>query len=635
MRPSARPQGFPPVLLHTVLRKGSSAVLQQMRGVAKYIWIFLFVAFVGGFLLADMSGLIGMTGVNTSTIVAKVNGEEIPYLAWEGLTRQLTQQQEQQSGRSITADERLQLEQQAFDQLVTDVLLQQEYERRGIRVTDEEVINAARFSPPPQFYQSPELQTDGRFDPAKYQRFLNSPVARQQGILQQLESYYRTEIPRTKLFSQLATETWINDASLWQSFKDERDSAQVKVVVFRPTPAQIAAATVTDAEARRYYDRYKGRWERPGRAVVSLVSINRIPSSADTARVVARLRELRQEISSGRATFAEVASRESQDSVSAAQGGDLGRGVRGRFVAPFETAAYALRAGQISEPVRTDFGWHLIQVTERKADTVAMRHILLRVEQGDSAATATDRAADRLAGLAAGASEPAKFDEAVQELGLLVTQVPVSEGQPAAYAGRGVRGVSGWAFSGVTVGETSDLIDDENGYYLARLDSLQVGGEQPFAVVKEDIIRALQERAAAAALLPQAEAFLADAKSNTLEAAAAKSGLTVDVTNTFTRMSFVEGLGFSNEAVGAAFGAPLGQPILVQVLDAVYVMRVDRRVEASRADFEAQKESLRRQRMNDAREERIRIWLDDLRREAKVDDRRREVNASLRRMVVE
>jgi peptidyl-prolyl cis-trans isomerase D len=606
-----------------------------MRGVAKYIWIFLFVAFVGGFLLADMSGLIGQSGVTTSTVVAKVNGEEISYMAWEALTRSLTQQQEQQTGRSISADERLQLEQQAFDQLVTDVLLQQEYERRGIRVTDEEIIQAARFSPPPQFYQSPELQTDGRFDADKYQRFLTSPVARQQGLLRQLEDYYRSELPRTKLFSEIATETWVNDATLWQSFKDQRDSATVKVVSFRPTPAQIEAADVTEAEARRYYQRYRGRWERPGRAVVSLVSINRIPSSADTARVVARLRALRQEITSGRSTFAEVASRESQDSVSAAQGGDLGRGGRGRFVAPFETAAYALRAGQISDPVRTDFGWHLIQVTERKADTLAMRHILLRVEQGDSAATATDRAADRLAGLAAGSSEPAKFDEAAQALGLLVTQVPVAEGQPAAYAGRAVRGVSGWAFSGVVVGETSDLLDDENGYYLVRLDSLTAGGEQPFEVVKDDILRALQERKAADALVPQAEAFLADAKSTSLEAAAAKSGLTVDETGAFTRASFVQGLGFSNEAVGAAFGAPLGQPLLVKTLDAVYVLRVDRRTEASRTEFEAQKEALRRQRINQVREERIRVWLDDLRREADVDDRRREVNAMLRRMVVE
>ncbi|HRQ79122.1 MAG TPA: SurA N-terminal domain-containing protein, partial [Gemmatimonadaceae bacterium] len=98
-----------------------------MRGAAKFIWIFLFVAFVGGFLLADMSGLIGMTGVSPTTVVGEVNGKEIPYLAWENLTRQLVQQQEQQSGRPVSQDERLQAEQAAFDQLVQELLLQQEY----------------------------------------------------------------------------------------------------------------------------------------------------------------------------------------------------------------------------------------------------------------------------------------------------------------------------------------------------------------------------------------------------------------------------------------------------------------------------------------------------------------------------
>jgi len=605
-----------------------------MRGVAKYIWIFIFVAFVGGFLLADMSGLIGQ-GVTTSTVVAKVNGREIPYIAWEGLTRSLVTQQEQQTGRSISLDERLQLEQQAFEQLVTDVLLLQEYERRGIGVTDEEVINAARFSPPPQFQQSPELQTDGQFDLEKYQRFLSSPVARQQGLLRQLEDFYRQEIPRTKLFAQLATETWLSDEALYRTFRDQRDSAVVSYVAFRPTPAQIAAAEVSDAEARRYYDRYQGRWERPGSAVVSLVSVSRIPGPADTARTVARLRDLRQEIVSGRSSFADVARRESVDSTSAVVGGDLGRGTRGRFVPAFENAAFALRAGQISEPVRTDFGWHLIQATERKGDTLGLRHILLRVEQSDSSALASDRAADRLANIGAGSSDGRKFDEAAEALSLLVTQVPVMEGQTARYLGRGVRGVSGWAFSGARVGEVSDLIDDENGYYLARLDSLTPGGNQPFARVKDDIIQALKERTAAAALKAQAEAFVADARSTSLDAAAAKAGLTIEVTSPFSRTSFVQGLGFSNEAVGAAFGLPLGQPALVQTLDAVFVMRVERRTEAERAEFEATKGDLRRQQMTQFREERVRQWLEDLRREATVVDRRREINASLRRMTVE
>lgn len=605
-----------------------------MRGAAKFIWIFLFVAFVGGFLLADMSGLIGMTGVTTSTIVGEVNGEKIPYLTWENLTRQLVQQQEQQSGRAVTQDERLQAEQAAFDQLVSDILLQQEYERRRIRVTDAEIIQAAQYSPPPQFMQAPELQTDGQFDPAKYQRFLTSPVARQQGLLRQLEDYYRTELPRTKLFAQVAAETWVSDDVLWQAYKDERDTAEVSFVALRPTPAQVEAAEVSIAEARRYYQQYEDRWERPGRAVVSVVSISRTPTAADTAATVARLRALRAEISSGQTSFEDVAKRESQDSISAVEGGSLGRGVRGRFVAPFENAAFALRVGQISEPVKTDFGWHLIQATEKKGDTLAVRHILLRVAQGDSAATVTDRAADSLARIAAANSDPKKFDEAAQTLKLLVTQVPLVEGQTAAYAGRGVRGISGFAFSGTQVGEISDLIDDEDGYYLVRLDSLTEGGKQPFERVQEDILRALKERKAVEGLVAQGEALLADARATSLSAAATKAGLQMETTAPFNRRTFVPGLGFNNQAIGAAFGVAVGAPTLVRTMDAVIVLQTNRRSTVDRADFELIKTILRQRELPAAREARIRSYLEELRRNADVVDKRREVNATLRRQVV-
>ncbi len=591
-----------------------------MRGAAKFIWIFLFVAFVGGFLLADMSGLIGMTGVTPNTVVGEVNGREIPYLAWENLTRQLVQQQEQQSGRPVTQDERLLAEQAAFDQLVQEILLQQEYDRRGIRVTDEEIVQAARLSPPPQFYSAPELQTDGQFDPEKYQRFLASLAAASD------------DPPK---FDEVAAETWLSDEALFQAYKDERDSVEVSFVAFRPTPTQVEAAEVSTADARRYYDQYRDRWERPGRAVVSVVSLSRTPTAADTAATVAKLRELRQEIQSGTSSFEDVARRESADTLSGTQGGDLGRGPRGRFVAPFEDAAYALRVNQISEPVRTDFGWHLIQVTERKGDTLALRHILLRVQQGDSAATATDRQADRLASLAAASDDPTKFDAAATELSLLVTQVPVVEGQTAAYQGRGVRGVSGFAFSGVRVGEISDLLDDEDGYYLVRLDSLSEGGMQPFERVQDDIVQALKERKAVESLVPQAEAFLADARATTLEAAATKAGLELQTPAAFNRRTFVPGLGFNNEAVGAAFGAPMNTPVLARTFDAIFVLRANMRSTAEREDFDLIKEILRAREVPAAREARIRTYLEELRRNADVKDLRREVNATLRRQVIE
>jgi hypothetical protein len=109
----------------------------------------------------------------------------------------------------------------------------------------------------------------------------------------------------------------------------------------------------------------------------------------------------------------------------------------------------------------------------------------------------------------------------------------------------------------------------------------------------------------------------------------------VDTSRAFTRLGFVEGLGFSNEAIGAAFGIPVGAPALVRTIDAVVVLRVDWRTGASREAFTEQRLAQRQTMTNAAREARVRQFLDNLRREAKIVDRRREINAALRRQVVE
>ena len=74
-------------------------MLQQMRSAAKYIWLFIVVAFVGGFLLAETSGLLGRTPVTPTTAVAKVNGREILYTDWRNRVQQATQNQ-QRNGRT-------------------------------------------------------------------------------------------------------------------------------------------------------------------------------------------------------------------------------------------------------------------------------------------------------------------------------------------------------------------------------------------------------------------------------------------------------------------------------------------------------------------------------------------------------
>ncbi|MEP6835891.1 MAG: SurA N-terminal domain-containing protein, partial [Gemmatimonas sp.] len=177
-------------------------------------------AFVGSFLLYETSGLADKAAVTTTTAVATVNGQDIPYTVWQRAVAQLEQDEQQRLGHSLTLDERRTVEDQAYEQLVSNILLEQEYKRRGISVTDDEILQEARNSPPPQLLQAPELQTDGRFDQEKYRRFLSSSNAKQGGLLAQLEGYYRSDIPRRKLFDQISSDVYLSDERLWQIWRD-------------------------------------------------------------------------------------------------------------------------------------------------------------------------------------------------------------------------------------------------------------------------------------------------------------------------------------------------------------------------------------------------------------------------------
>src|SRR5438045_5668389 len=97
-----------------------------MRSAAKYIWLFIVVAFVGGFLLAETSGLLGRTPLTPTTAVAKVNGTDILYTDWQNQVQQATTQQ-QRAGRTLSQDELRQIQNDTFDEMVMNVLLTQEF----------------------------------------------------------------------------------------------------------------------------------------------------------------------------------------------------------------------------------------------------------------------------------------------------------------------------------------------------------------------------------------------------------------------------------------------------------------------------------------------------------------------------
>jgi peptidyl-prolyl cis-trans isomerase D len=601
-----------------------------MRGLAKYIWVLVALFFVGGFLLYETSGLMGRTPVTSSTAVAVVNGHDILYSDFQARVQNETQSEQQRTGQSLSQDDTRRIENSIFDQMVSEVLLNDEYSRRGIIVTPDEIREFARYAPPPWITSAAELQTDGRFDPDKYARLLASPQARQGGLLVSLETYYRTEIPREKLFDQIASGVYVTDTELWRSWKDQHDSAQASFVAFPAVPDSVGAKAISDADLRTYFDQHKDEFQGPGRAALSVVVLPRVITAADTAAAKAKASALREEIIKG-AKFEDVAKRESADTISGQNGGDLGKGGKGRFVPEFETAAYALSKGEISQPVLTPFGYHIIRLDDRKGDTLSLHHIQVRITASDSASTRIDREADVLTRTAGSSEEGAKLDTAAHALNLKVVRAQAIENQPVTLNGMTIPSASAWAFGGAKPGETSELFDDDNGYYLVRLDSLHQGGDPSFDDVKEDVRKQVSIMRQVDKLLPDAQKLASAAATSTLEAAAQQAAKTIQQTGMFTRSSVVPGLGQFSEPIGAAFGLPTGavsQP--VKSTDGVYVLRVDKRVLADSATWVVQKDVQKATRLQQLRQQKIQMFLQDIRKSAKVDDRRKQINAATR-----
>jgi peptidyl-prolyl cis-trans isomerase C len=134
-------------------------------------------------------------------------------------------------------------------------------------------------------------------------------------------------------------------------------------------------AAVDPTEIQKYYDAHRGEFERVKarhiliRAQGSPLAVRPGQKDLPEADALAKAIEIRKKIEGG-ADFAELARTESDDTTSGPLGGDLGTFGRNQMVPPFEEAAFAMKAGELSQPVKTPFGFHIIKVDERESKTL-------------------------------------------------------------------------------------------------------------------------------------------------------------------------------------------------------------------------------------------------------------------------
>ena len=601
-------------------------MLRTMREKTKIIMLILAVAFVGWLVFDVGMGVTGRGRGATSRDLGSVNGHPIRYQDWlQTYNAAADQARQRNPGQSMTREDQKSLEDYAFEQLVEARVLEDAYARRAIQVSDEELRDAAVRFPPEEITTAKDFQTDGRFDPQKWQRFLASGT--QPEFMAALEARYRAELPRLKLMEAVVSDLYEPDTKLWTMYRDTHDSATVKVLVINPDQAVAdASVRITPQDMERWYNTNKDSLKRPAMAFVSFLTISKVPQAVDSAAAMQLARALRDSIVRG-ADFAAIARSESSDSVSRVQGGELGTFGHRQMVLPFEQAAFKQPIGQVGPPVVSQFGIHIIKVEKRTKDSVTARHILIPIERRGARLDTLESRADSLDKMAADQTDPTTLDSAGRRMALRIQRAgPLFQGQPVVLNGDRVPDVGVWAFE-AKKGESSPVTETRDAYYVFRLDSLIPAGIPALGVAEPSVRAALLEekkRAAAEAIAHDAERRLAGGQ--TLEQVGQALRLPIQTVGPFVRTGNVPVLGAATEAVGLAFRLRVGERSrLLEGPTGFFFMEPTRRVRADSAAFEKQKETQRASVLQAARQVRVQAYLDALRREAKVVDNRAQI----------
>jgi peptidyl-prolyl cis-trans isomerase D len=327
--------------------------------------------------------------------VAKVAGENISQQDWDAAQRQQLDRMRQMFGDQVDLKllDTPETRRASLDNLIAQRAMLAEVKRDNLQVSDQSLAQNLLTIPG-------LVKPDGSFDndqykmllgaqgmtPALYEARLRQDLALQQlnGAVQGSAFAPKTVAARMsdlndqeRVVQQLvfknsayADQAKVSDDML-KAYYDKNNAqfqvpeqARIEYIVL-DSAAASSQVTVSDADIKSYYDQnqkqYAGTEER--RASHILIAVKKDASAADKAAAKAKADKLSAQLIANPSDFAKLAKANSDDPGSAEHGGDLGFFGPGMMVKPFEDAAFQMKQGEVSQPVQSDFGYHVIQLT--------------------------------------------------------------------------------------------------------------------------------------------------------------------------------------------------------------------------------------------------------------------------------
>jgi len=522
------------------------------------------------------------------------------------------------------------IDQQILQQLVDERAALAEADRLGIKASDEEVRQ--------RIFSMPAFQENGNFiGDQRYQQLLR--MQRPPLSPSEFEDSVRRSVAVEKLRATVTDWLSVADKDLEQEYRRRNDKVKLAVVGFTADTFR-KDVTASDADIASYFEAHKADFKIPEKRKIRYLLIDveamrakvNVPPAdieraynnnieqyttpeqvrashillktegKDDAAVKARIEDLLKQARAG-ADFAELAKKYSEDEGSAKNGGDLDYFQRGRMVAEFDQVAFSMQPGQISDPVKTQYGYHIIKLVDKKpATTKTLAEVRQQLADQLAYERAQAQAADLAQKLEREISRPVDLDRVarangltVQESGFFARDEPIMGLGPAPEA-------TARAFD-MKQGDVSGSTRVSRGYVFLALVAKQDPYLPKLDEVKERVRDEVVKEKARTLSKQKAVEIAAKLKSAAdFEKAAKAAGVEAKTTDLITRDSPIPDLGSAPAVEDAAFKLPVGA-----VSDAIAtdngsaVIKVLEKKETTPEEWNAAKDKFREDLLTDRR----------------------------------
>lgn len=513
--------------------------------------------------------------------------------------------------------------------MVDRTLLVQMADRMGIRISDKELLDKILS------FQAFRRQ-DGAFVGTElYERILRGS----QTTPEEFEASLRQELLLERLQQSLAASVVVSDSEISAEFKRRNETAAGEAL-FLPVDRKLTEMTATDAEGKAFYDANPTRFNHPDQWQVRYLLVDRSrlrraitvsdkqvedqynshlqdyrseeqvrarhilvkPVTADAAgeqAALARATQIRKEALKPGADFAALARQYSEDEGSKPSGGDLGFFSRDRMVKEFADAAFALEPGGISEPVRSQFGYHVIKVEEhRPAGQKSLEEVREQIRTTIADSLADGEGSRRAAALRE------KIDAAKltteEQWKALADDVVTSNLTPFFERADFIPGLGrDPEMMGEVAAATEGFVGGPRrtvrGWIVYRVAAVRKAGVSPYEEAKAQAVEIVKRQKALEATAAELEARRASLAGADLQAAATAMGGRIEKFDNHQRGAAVPGLAASQALDAAIFSTPIGglTPVVKVGERGATVIKITAQKLADPAQLERDRPSLR------------------------------------------